>query len=346
MASDPKIGNTPPPAPAAAASLSAEQIALGAIPAGEPMTLMDDSSLILESDRQADTQKPGQKDKNKAQIDPPRKKVNILEMRAMAFQMQFDSASLQLETSKQMMDSMTAISQRSAEDQLRKINEQVEKQKQSEQKTGFLGVLGTIFNILTVVVAVALIATGVGAGFGMGLLVGFALGKVLEIDAVKNLIVKAASAVFGEKIGSVIANVVIIGVQLAIAIKSGNIGKVIAQKPGVVFKAIQKAVSKIVPALKNAEKTATGLEKANSYIQVTGGAMKGTTAGAIGVTNYQLSGLKEEVGNITADISFLQGLTEQLMVSQQRQMNQMNQDLKTALQNIQSSSDIVKYPIS
>ena len=66
----------------------------------------------------------------------------------------------------------------------------------------------------------------------------------------------------------------------------------------------------------------------------------------MGVINHDLAGLKEDVGNITADISFLQGLTDQLMVSQQRQMNQMTQDLKTALQNIQSSSDIVKYPIS
>lgn len=343
MPSDNKIGNTPPPAPAA---MSAEQIAIGSVTSGEPMTLMDDSSLILESDRQADTQKPGQKDKGKAQIDPPRKSVNILEMRAMAYQLQFDSASLQMETSKQMMDSMTAISRRAADDQLSKINEQTEKQKQSEQKSGFLGVLGKIFDVLTVVVGVALIATGVGAGFGVGLLVGFAVGKVLEIDAVKNLIVKAASAVFGEKLGAIIANVVIIGVQIAIAIKSGNIGKAIAQKPGIVFKAIQKAMAKIIPALKNSEKAATGLEKANTVIQTTGGVMKGTATVQIGAMNYELAGLKEEVGNITADISFLQGLTEQLMVSQQRQMNQMTQDLKTALQNIQSSSDIVKYPIS
>jgi hypothetical protein len=88
------------------------------------------------------------------------------------------------------------------------------------------------------------------------------------------------------------------------------------------------------------------LEKANSYIQVTGGAMKGTTAVSLGATNYQLAGLKEEVGNITADISFLQGLTEQLMGTQQRQMNQLTQDLKTALQNLQSASDILKFPIS
>lgn len=334
---------TPPPGSTALPETTATSEAHGLKEHG---ALMDDSSLVVEAQNQADPNATPRSKSKGAVIDPPRVSVNLLELRAASFSMQFSNALTQLDNAKVIQDSMTDINRREADKQLQKINEQVEKQKRSDQKSGFLGFLNKLFNIVSVVVGVALIATGVGAGFGVGLLVGVAVGKILEIDAVKNLIVKAASAIFGDTVGQIVAQVVIIAVQIAIAIKSGNIGAALGDKPAVVMKAIQNVLQDVLPLIRNAETVAAGLKTANAVAQAAGGVAKGATSIDMGITNYQLAGLKEDAANITAFMVSLQGMMDQIMASQKRQMSQISSDLKTAIENIQATDQIAKYRIS
>ncbi len=327
----------------------AQESVTSSAPASSNQPVLSGNSVIVESEQHADPHDtkstPG---KAKPRIEPPAKKFNLLEMRKMAFDMQLDNALVQLKTSKDMSESMIQINDNASKQQLEKLNEQLDKQRQSDQKSGFLGIFSKIFDAITVVVGVALIATGVGAGFGVGLLVGFAVGKILEIDAIKNAIVKGLSAVFGEQLGNIIAAALIVGVQVALAIKSGNIGSALAKTKSIatLAKTVSNVVSKTLPKVfagaRDTAQLAQGLKTTNTVVQSTGGMIKGGTVMAQAKVEYEIAGLREKVSNLTSEIGFIENLIQMAITTQSQRMAVINQNFESSMQGIRDTSDILQ----
>jgi hypothetical protein len=314
---------------------AAEKNPVGISSANAPV--MTDESVKVDEDVPADPTAPDKKPDQPVPIPRPRSDINILAMQQMISQITIDDGLLQMSSSKITMDSMQKTNKSLADKQIKQMEDQAQKQQQADKKSGIFSWVSKIFTALTVVVAVALIATGVGAGFGIGLLVGLAAGQILQIDAVKNAIVKAVSAVFGEKVGAILANVVILAVQIAIAIKSGNLGAALA-KGSNIMKAVSNVAAKVIKGLNDVEKAKNTLMKVNTTVQATGGITQGSMQIDIGVTNIQLANLKKVVQDNKADMSFLTGLIDQTLALQKQSTARLSQNLQDTLSQVASYS--------
>jgi hypothetical protein len=314
---------------------AAEKNPVGISSANAPV--MTDESVKVDEDVPADPTAPDKKPDQPVPIPRPRSDINILAMQQMISQITIDDGLLQMSSSKITMDSMQKTNKSLADKQIKQMEDQAQKQQQADKKSGIFSWVSKIFTALTVVVAVALIATGVGAGFGIGLLVGLAAGQILQIDAVKNAIVKAVSAVFGEKVGAILANVVILAVQIAIAIKSGNLGAALA-KGSNIMKAVSNVAAKVIKGLNDVEKAKNTLMKVNTTVQATGGITQGAMQIDIGVTNIQLANLKQVVQDNKADMSFLTGLIDQTLALQKQATDRLSQNLQDTLSQVASYS--------
>jgi hypothetical protein len=297
--------------------------------------LMTDNSLVVEEDVPPNPGAPDKKPDQPAPIDPPRRNINILALQQMMSEISISDALQQMESNKTTMDSMQKANKNLAEKQIEQMEKQAQKQRESEKKSGIFSVISKIFTAITVVVSVALIATGVGAGFGIGMLVGLAAGQILQLDAVKNTLTKMLSAVFGDKIGGILANVVIIGIQIAIAIKSGNVGQALA-KGANIMKGIANVVPKVIKSVMNADK----LMKANTLTQATGGIVQGAMAVDLGITNIQLANAKKVVQDNVADMSFIQSQIDQALSVQQQATSRLSQNLEETVAQISSYGSI------
>jgi hypothetical protein len=314
---------------------AAEKNPVGISSANAPV--MTDESVKMDEDVPADPTAPDKKPDQPVPIPRPRSDINILAMQQMISQITIDDGLLQMSSSKITMDSMQKTNKSLADKQIKQMEDQAQKQQQADKKSGIFSWVSKIFTALTVVVAVALIATGVGAGFGIGLLVGLAAGQLLQIDAVKNAIVKAVSAVFGEKVGAILANVVILAVQIAIAIKSGNLGAALA-KGSNIMKAVSNVAAKVIKGLNDVDKAKNTLMKVNTTVQATGGITQGGMQIDIGVTNIQLANLKRVVQDNKADMSFLTGLIDQTLALQKQATDRLSQNLQETLSQVASYS--------
>lgn len=294
--------------------------------------LMTDDSVLVDEDASPTPVAPDNKPDQPAPIDPPRRNINILALQQIMSEISLSDALQQMSSNKITMDSMQKANKNLAEKQIKQMEDQAQKQQDSDKKSGIFSWVSRIFTAITVVVSVALIATGVGAGFGIGMLVGLAAGQILQLDAVKNFLTKALSAVFGDKIGAILANVVIIGIQIAIAIKSGNIGQAML-KGANIMKAISNVVPKVIKGVLNADK----LMKANTLTQATGGVVQGAMAWDLGITNYQLANAKQVVQDNKADMSFIQSQIEQALSVQKQATSRLSQNLQ------ETSSQVASY---
>jgi hypothetical protein len=302
---------------------------VGMTSANAPVLTKD--SVVVEEEVTTDPSNPGKKTDEPPLIDPPRSNINILEMQRMMSQLSIDDALQQMSSNNFTMDSMQKANKSLADKQIEQMEKQAQKQEQSDKKSGVFSWVSKIFTAITVVVSVALIATGVGAGFGIGLLVGLAAGQILQLDAVKNALTKMLSAVFGEQIGAILANVVIIGIQIAIAIKSGNIGQALL-KGSNILKGIANVVPKIIKSVMNADK----LMKANTLTQATGGIVQGGMAVDLGITNIQLANAKKVVQDNTADMSFIQSQIEQALTVQKQATSRLSASLNETTATVSS----------
>ena len=314
---------------------AAEKNPVGIASANAPV--MTDESVKVDEDVPANPSTPDKKPDQPVPIPAPRSNINILEMQRMISQITIADGLLQMSSSKVTMDSMQKANKSLADKQIKQMEDQAQKQQQADKKSGIFSWVSKIFTALTVVVAVALIATGVGAGFGVGLLVGMAAGQLLQIDAVKNAIVSALSAVFGDKVGAILANVVILAVQIAIAIKSGNLGAALA-KGSNIMKAVSNVAAKVIKGLNDVEKAKNTLMKVNTTVQATGGITQGAMQIDIGVTNIQLANLKQVVQDNKADMSFLTGLIDQTLALQKQSTARLSQNLQDTLSQVASYS--------
>lgn len=335
-----KVSTPPSQAPSTfsdTAAVSSEKAAdknpIGVTSANAP--LMTDNSLVVEEDVPPNPGAPDKKPDQPAPIDPPRRNINILALQQMMSEISISDALQQMESNKTTMDSMQKANKNLAEKQIEQMEKQAQKQRESEKKSGIFSVISKIFTAITVVVAVALIATGVGAGFGIGLLVGLAAGQILQLDAVKSALTKMLSAVFGDKIGAILANVVIIGIQIAIAIKSGNVGQALA-KGANIMKGIANVVPKVIKSVMNADK----LMKANTLTQATGGIVQGAMAVDLGITNIQLANAKKVVQDNVADMSFIQSQIDQALSVQQQATARLSQNLEETIAQVGSYGSI------
>ena len=310
---------------------AAEKNPVGIASSNAPV--MTDESVKVDEDVPANPSTPDKKPDQPVPIPAPRSNINILEMQRMISEITIADGLLQMSSSKVTMDSMQKANKSLADKQIK----QMEDQQQADKKSGIFSWVSKIFTALTVVVAVALIATGVGAGFGVGLLVGMAAGQLLQIDAVKNAIVSALSAVFGDKVGAILANVVILAVQIAIAIKSGNLGAALA-KGSNIMKAVSNVATKVIKGLNDVEKAKNTLMKVNTTVQATGGITQGAMQIDIGVTNIQLANLKQVVQDNKADMSFLTGLIDQTLALQKQATARLSQNLQDTLSQVASYS--------
>ena len=297
--------------------------------------LMTDNSVVVDEDAPPSPAAPDNKPDQPVPIEPPRRNINILAMQQMMSEISIADSLLQMSSSKFTMDSMQKVNKNLADKQIQEMDKQAQKQRDSDKKSGIFSWISKIFTAITVVVAVALIATGVGAGFGIGLLIGLAAGQILQLDAVKNTLTKVLSAVFGDKLGAILANVVIIGIQVAIAIKSGNIGQAML-KGANIMKAIANVVPKVIKGVLNAEK----LMKANTMVQATGGITQGAMAVDLGITNIQLANAKQVVQDNKADMSFIQSQIEQTLAIQKQATSQLSQNLQETISQVGSYGSI------
>jgi len=341
MAIDNVSGPAPQPQPilsdttVVSADKAADKNPVGIVSANAP--LLTDDSVKVDEDVPANPATPDRKPDQPVPIPAPRSDINLLALQQMIGQLTVSDGLLQMSSSKLTMDSMQKANKTLADKQIKQMDDQAQKQQQADKKSTAFSWISKIFTAITVLVAGALIATGVGAGFGIGLLAGVAASQILQIDAVKNAIVSAVSAVFGDKVGAILANLVILAVQVAIAIKSGNLGAALAKGSNVV-KAISNVAAKVIGGFNNAEKTKNTLMTANTVMQSTGGIVQGGVQVSIGVANWQLADLKQFVQDNKADMSFMTDLIDQSLVIQKQATTRLEQNLQATLNQVASYS--------
>lgn len=314
---------------------AAEKNPVGIVSANAPV--MTDESVKVDEDVPADPSAPDKKPDQPVPIPRPRSDINILAMQQMISQLTIDDGLVQMSSSKFTMDSMQKANKTLADKQIKQMDDQAQKQQQADKKSTAFSWISKIFTGISILVAGALIATGVGAGFGIGILAGVAAGQLLQIDAVKNAIVSALSAVLGDELGAFLGNMVILAVQLAIAIKSGNLGAALG-KSSTVVKALTNVATKVLKSINNVEKTKNILMKGNTAVQATGGVVQGGLQIGIGVTNVQLADLKQVVQDNKADMSFLTGLIDQTLALQKQSTARLSQNLQDTLSQVASYS--------
>ena len=301
--------------------------------------ILTDDSLLVDEEVPPSAVAPDNKPDKPAPIDPPRRNINILALQQMMSEISLSDALQQMSSNKTTMDSMQKANKNLADKQIKQMEDQAQKQRESDKKSGIFSWVSKIFTAITVVVAVALIATGVGAGFGIGMLVGLAAGQILQIDAVKNAIIKAVSAVFGDKAGAIIANVVIIAVQIAIAIKSGNLGAALAKSTNIA-KAVSNVVPKILKGLVNFESASKKMQTFNTRLQAASGMTQGRMQIDMGFTNIQLANAKQAVQDNKADMSFIQSQIQQALSVQKQATSRLSQNLQETLSQVASYGSI------
>ena len=314
---------------------AAEKNPVGIVSANAP--LMADDSVKVDKDVPTNPSTPDKKPDQPVPIPAPRSNINILAVQQMISQLTISDGLQQMSSSKFTMKSMQEANKTLADKQIKQMEDQTQKQQQADKKSTAFSWISKIFTGISILVAGALIATGVGAGFGIGILAGVAAGQLLQTDAVKNAIVSALSAVFGDKVGAILANVVILAVQIAIAIKSGNVGAAVV-KGGNIMKAVSNVTTKLLKSINNVEKTKNILMKGNTAVQATGGMVQGGMQASIGATNYQLANLKQVVQDNKANMSFLTGLIDQALVLQKQSTSRLTQNLQDTLSQVASYS--------
>jgi hypothetical protein len=159
--------------------------------------------------------------------------------------------------------------------------------------------------------------------------------KQRQIEIAATLAFSALSN--NDKVGAILANVVILAVQIAIAIKSGNLGAALA-KGSNIMKAVSNVAAKVIKGLNDVEKAKNTLMKVNTTVQATGGITQGAMQIDIGVTNIQLANLKQVVQDNKADMSFLTGLIDQTLVLQKQSTSRLTQNLQDTLSQVASYS--------
>jgi hypothetical protein len=341
MAIDNVSGPAPQPQPilsdttVVSADKAADKNPVGIVSANAP--LLTDDSVKVDEDVPANPATPDRKPDQPVPIPAPRSDINLLALQQMIGQLTVSDGLLQMSSSKLTMDSMQKANKTLADKQIKQMDDQAQKQQQADKKSTAFSWISKIFTAITVLVAGALIATGVGAGFGIGLLAGVAASQILQIDAVKNAIVSAVSAVFGDKVGAILGNLVILAAQVAISLKSGNLGAALA-KGSTIAKAISNVAAKLIGGLNNVEKTKNTLVTGNAVMQSTGGIVQGGVQVSIGVANNQLADLKQFVQDNKADMSFMTDLIDQSMVIQKQATTRLEQNLQATLNQVASYS--------